>query len=75
MSDPNRPTAAEIELINAHSSPPRVGQIVHALNRGGCLCFNHIWRADSIEHYDAWMPSPKVPPDVKAIQLARLKVQ
>lgn len=64
MGDPFRPTAQTVEMIDAHIQAPRIGQVIWGLGKGGCV---HLltWNSDSINHYDAWYPSPKIPQSVK----------
>ena len=64
MSDPNRPTVFQAEMIDTHVRQPRVGQVVWAVGRGGC-CHQMTWAADSLDFYEAWHPSLKLPSSVK----------
>jgi hypothetical protein len=73
MSEPTRPTAHRVELINAHEHPPRPGSRVLALQHGGVLVPTEV-KSDFLLYFDAWAPYPKVPASVKKIQLARLGV-
>lgn len=66
-----RPTAQSIFLVNAHDNPPVTGQSVLALTRGGKLV-ETVWKTDSLLYFDAWCKYPKVPDDVKKLQLSRL---
>jgi hypothetical protein len=70
MSEPNRPAVAATEMINAHITPPRLGQEVFALTRGSVVV-RMTWARDSINFYDAWYPFLKVPADVKKLQTDR----
>ncbi|MFZ6767793.1 hypothetical protein ACO0LM_11985 [Undibacterium sp. Di26W] len=72
MSDPTRPTAKTVELIDAHVSPPAMGQTVLGLTIGGILV-QAAWQSHSISTFDAWMPFPKVPEAVRKRQLARFQ--
>lgn len=74
MSEPNRPTARVVEWINARTNPPQPGSRVLALNHGGVLVPTEVSR-DFLLYYDAWAAYPKVPADVKAIQLARFNTE
>lgn len=56
---------------NAHTSPPDIGSSVEVLNQDGCRAGRTTWTADSIKYFDGWLPSPRIPPDIRAIQLAR----
>jgi hypothetical protein len=60
-------------MRNAHTDPPPLGTKVNALNHGGVLV-STVWTKDSINNFDAWSPSPKIPAEVKAIQLARFPI-
>lgn len=64
MSDPNRPTVATATMIDAHIEQPQVGQTVWAVGKGGCAV-QVVWRSDSINFYEAWHPSLKLPQTVK----------
>jgi hypothetical protein len=66
-----RPTVESTELVNAHANPPPSGARVLALTQGGTLVPT-IWKSDSLQYFDAWCYYPKIPPDVKKIQQARL---
>lgn len=64
MSDPNRPTVESATMIDAHKEQPRNGQTVWALGRGGCAV-QTTWNSESINFFEAWYPSLKVPQSVK----------
>ena len=70
MTDPLRPTAAVVYLIDAHKEQPTAGSRVLALNRGGVLVPT-VWCSTSLQYFDAWMKSPKVPSSVKDRQTER----
>lgn len=70
MKEPDRPTAPEVFLINAHKNPPASGSKVWALGQGGTLV-PEVWNRNSIKFFDAWCKYPKIPDDVKEIQAAR----
>lgn len=70
MTDPLRPTAKTVYLIDAHIEQPTSGSRVIALNRGGVLAPT-VWGSTSLQYFDAWMKSPKVPESVKERQSAR----
>lgn len=70
MSEPLRPTAQQVELIDAHIEPPRPGMRVLALTHGNVLVPCE-WKSDSLQHFDAWCPYPRRPGSVKDRQLAR----
>ncbi len=64
MSDPLRPVRAVVELIDAHIEQPASGSKVWALGTGGVLV-QTVWNRNSIEHFEAWSPYPRVPQSVK----------
>lgn len=65
-------TAAVVELKNVLDGEPDNGARVLALTRGGKLV-EAVWRSNSRFEYDAFMPYPKIPAAVKAIQSERWK--
>lgn len=67
-----RLTAESVALINTKNMEPEAGSRVLALTQGGKLV-EAIWRSMSRFEYDAWMPYPKIPDDVKQIQSERYK--
>lgn len=64
MSDPNRPTVHQAEMIDAHVEQPMNGQVVWAVGRGGCAV-QTTWNSKSIEFFEAWHPCLKLPASVK----------
>lgn len=64
MSEPNRPTVRQAEMVDAHIAPPRVGQRVWALGRGGCVV-QTVWNNESINFFEAWYEFLKIPATVK----------
>lgn len=64
MSDPNRQTVHQAEMIDSHIRQPMNGQIVWAVGRGGCAV-QTTWNSKSIEFYEAWHPCLKLPQTVK----------
>ncbi len=64
MSEPNRPTVRQAEMIDAHITPPRNGQLVWALGRGGVIA-QTTWNDESINFFEAWYEFLKVPETVK----------
>lgn len=64
MSEPNRPTVRQAEMIDAHICPPQIGQRVWALGKGGCVT-QTTWNSRSIEFFEAWYEFLKIPPTVK----------
>lgn len=64
MSDPLRPTAHTVELIDVEVEPPFNGQRVFGLGLGGCLA-PLVWNSNSHLYFVAWMPYPKAPDSVK----------
>ena len=67
-----RLTAEVVGLTNARIKEPEAGSRVLALTQGGKLV-EAVWRSNSRFEYDAWMPYPKIPDDVKQIQSERYK--
>lgn len=64
MSDPLRPTAEEVFLIDVEVERPPHGARVYALGIGGTLV-PVVWGSSSHVYFWAWMKSPTVPPSVK----------
>jgi len=60
----NRPTAASITMADVMLNPPRTGQNVLAVSKGGRLC-DVVWQADSYKNYVCWAPYPKIPQSSK----------
>lgn len=71
MSDPDRRTAPQVELIPTTEKQPNPGRRVLAIQHGGCLV-QVVWTSRSHLEYDAWMDFPKIPAKVKQAQQARL---
>lgn len=71
MSDPDRLTRPQVELIATVDEQPTPGMRVLALQHGGCLVAT-VWTTRSAAEFDAWAPYPKIPRKVKKIQQARL---
>jgi hypothetical protein len=71
MSDPDRITRPQVELIATTDEQPTPGMRVLALNHGGCL-IPAVWTSQSHLDFDAWCAYPKIPRTVKERQLARL---
>jgi hypothetical protein len=71
MSDPDRLTRPQVELIATTDAQPTPGMRVLALQHGGCLVAT-VWTTRSAAKFDAWSPYPKVPAKVKRIQQDRL---
>jgi hypothetical protein len=61
-----------VRLIDAHEQQPPNGTHVLALTRGGKLVEAY-WNSKSLFDFDAFMPYPKIPDDVKQIQSERYK--
>ncbi len=64
MSDPLRPTAEVVFLIDVEVEMPVNGAKVYALGIGGTLA-PVTWNSQSHRFFVAWMESPKVPQSVK----------
>lgn len=64
-------TTDEVWWKNAHTNPPPLGATVMVLNRDGVQAARTQWGRDSVQYFDGWLPAPRVPADIKAIQLAR----
>lgn len=64
MSDPLRPTAPAVELIDVQIATPPNGAKVFALGRGGVIA-QVVWGKDSATFFMAWMPYPQIPLSVK----------
>jgi hypothetical protein len=71
MSDPDRLTRPQVELIATTDAQPTPGMRVLALQHGGCL-IPAVWTTRSHLEYDAWAHYPKIPAKVKQIQAARM---
>lgn len=71
MSDPDRLTRPQVELIATVDEQPTPGMRVLALQHGGSLVPT-VWTTRSAADFDAWCAYPKIPRKVKQIQQARL---
>lgn len=72
MSDADRPTLPQVELRAVATDPPPAGCRVLALNHGGCIV-PAVWTSTSAAEFDAWCFYPKVPREVKELQMKRFK--
>ena len=70
MSEPDRLTRPQVELIDTEDEMPPPGMRVLALQWGGSLV-PAVWTSTSHTVFDAWMPYPKIPANTKAKQAAR----
>lgn len=70
MSDPDRPTVKETDMIDCLVRMPSAGSRVWALQHGGSVVPTVV---DSrfAQFFDAWYPYLKVPESVKKRQLER----
>lgn len=64
-------TADGFYWINAHKHPPAIGSKVDVLNQDGCKAGSTTWSRESLKYFDGWLPAARIPPDLKALQLAR----
>lgn len=64
MSEPDRPVAPVVQLIDTQVREPLKGSRVLALGLGGVLV-STIWGSDSADFFIAWSPYPAVPLSVK----------
>lgn len=72
MNEDTITTAKEVELTDAHLTPPPSGATVLALTHGNVLV-RAVWTSQSIHYFDAWCYMPRRSASVKERQIARLK--
>ena len=77
MTEPTRPVAREVSLIDIDVEMPSLGSNVLAIGLGGKLA-EIVWSRDSPEFFVAWMAYPRIPTGVKEklynIYTGRVKV-
>lgn len=64
MSDINRLTAESVQWIDTDKELPPYGTGVIGLSKSGVLC-PVIWNKNADDFFIAWMPYPKIPPEIK----------
>lgn len=59
MTD-KRATSNVSEMVDTLDNPPRIGQNILAISKGGKLC-EVVWQAGLEATYVCWSPYPKIP--------------
>lgn len=65
MQDFNRPTAEVVGWIDQDKESPVYGEEVIGLSKSGILC-RVVWNQEAHDFFVAWMPYPKIPPEIKS---------
>lgn len=65
MSEPNRPTAEVVEMLDTLKHPPKAGNRYLAVGMGGCLCLVE-WKTGDENFFVCAMKYPKIPPESRA---------